>query len=349
MAKKHEKRRGSSGSPVPKPGQTKKMGTEIDLSELIQKIDLGAAKSFIQAIEEKRGETKLLCFVYNDLPPVPTILAPPALMPLEKVLYLMGKVPNLDLFLRCTGGITEVAWRVVSLLREFTDRLGVIVSRIAFSGATHIAIAADELVMTAISVLSSVDPTRRHPLLPKDSNGNPIPTSVEDLKHCIKFIRDQLGDSYPEQDLALIISELFKYIDPLAIGALEQSYNLSKLITKKCLETRNTPLSEEKIKNIVEQLAGKYYSHSFQISRSEVETDLGLPVTRPDPDLSELIEDLGDSYLKHFNTIVEIEAGNSKAFFRVGGVIQTAEGGWAIGQVFTQEGKVLGDSWLEFN
>lgn len=348
MDKKSKSRHKAGSSPQPIKGQGRVISMQIDFPELLKKRKLGTAKPLIEAIEKKRG-TMLLCLVYNNLLPAPTSLTPSMLMPLEHTLSHLGKVPKLDLFLRCTGGITEVPWRIVSLLREFSEKLGVIVSRIALSGATHIAIAADELVMTPFSVLSSVDPTRNHPLLPKDAENRPIPTSVEHLKQCIKFISEQLGESYPQQNLALIISELFKYINPLAIGALEQSYNLSKLITKKSLKTRKEPLNEAQIEKIVKQLAGEYYSHSFQISRSEVESDLELPVTKPDADLSRLISDLDTHYTEQFNKIEKVSAPDAEPLFRVGGVIQVADSGWAIVQILKQDGKVITDPWIKFN
>ena len=317
------------------------------MAAMMQQWQIAAARPLIQKIEKKRG-ARLLCLVYNEMPPAPTMLTPAALVPLEQILSSMGKVDKLDVFLRCTGGVTEVPWRVVSLLREFTTTLGVIVSRIALSGATHIAIAADELIMTPFSVLGSVDPTRNHPLLPKNAEGNSIPTSVEDLKHCIQFIKDQLGDSYFNQNLALIISELFKYIDPLAIGALEQSYNLSKLITRKSLKSRKEELSEEQIEKIVEQLAGKYFSHSFLISRNEVESDLGLPVIRPDDELLGLITQLEGHYLKEFNREAQTTQGKPEPLFRVGGVMQVIDRGWVIAQVYLQNGQTIADPWMDF-
>jgi hypothetical protein len=348
MDKKLKSRHKAGSSPQPIKGQGRVISMQIDFPESLKKRNLGAAKPLIEAIEKKRG-TRLLCLVYNNSPPAPTMLTPLMLMPLEHTLSHLGKVPNLDLFLRCTGGITEVPWRIVSLLREFSDKLGVIVSRVALSGATHIAIAADELLMTPFSVLSSVDPTRNHPLLPKDAENRPIPTSVEHLKHCIRFISEQLGESYPQQDLALIISELFKYINPLAIGALEQSYNLSKLITEKSLKTRKESLNKDQIKKIVDKLAGEYCSHSFQISRSEVESDLKLPVTKPDAELSDLISDLDNYYTEQFKKIEQVSAPNVEPLFRVGGVIQVADSGWAIVQILKQDGKVITDPWIEFN
>lgn len=341
MAKKPHK------SPAPPSQAVRQM--PINLLELLQQWNLGAAKPIIEDIERKRG-TKLVCLMYNEAPPVPTMLTPAALAPFEQMLVQIGEIPRLDLFMRCTGGITEVPWRVVSLLREFaTEKLSVIVSRIALSGATHIAIAADELVMTPFAVISSVDPTRNHPLLPKDAEGKPIPTSVEHLKHCIEFIRDQLAESYPNQNLALIISELFRYINPLAIGALEQSYKLSRLITSKCLKTRRQPLTDEHVEQIVDQLAGKYFSHTFLISRSEVESDLGLPVTRPDPELCKLISALENHYSQQFQKVVQAIPPNAEPLFRVGGIMQTSEKGWAIATVFHPDGRVIIDTWAPFN
>ncbi|MFH1625776.1 MAG: hypothetical protein ABID54_11575, partial [Pseudomonadota bacterium] len=234
---------------------------QIDVASLVQAFNLGSARPIIESLEAKRPGSKLLPIVINDTQPVPSMLTPAALMPLGNILSPLGKIPQIDVFLRSTGGVTEVPWRMVTMLREFTDKLAVIVPSIALSGATHIAIAADELVMSPFAVLGSVDPTRNHPLLPKDAQGKPIPISVEDLKHCIKLIREQLGESYPQQNLALIISELFKYINPLALGALEQSYNLAKLITRKCLKSRKQPFTDEHIEVVVEQLAGGYFSH----------------------------------------------------------------------------------------
>lgn len=215
-----------------------------------------------------------------------------AVRPLYEVLEPMGHQDRLTLFLRSTGGIAEVPWKIVSLLREYAKHLTIIVPDIAHSGATHITLAADTLIMTELATLSSVDPTRRHPLLPKDKEDNPIPMSVQDLKHCVEFIKGQLGKDYSGAEIAAIIGELFNHVHPLALGAIEQSAELSKLVTRKVLATRQQALSPEQVEKIVEQLAGKYYSHVFPISRTDVERDLGLKVTAPSGSLKAAMEAL---------------------------------------------------------
>jgi hypothetical protein len=324
----------------------------VTQQSMLAQLGIADAAPLIAAIELKRG-TRVICLVYNEVGPFASALAFPVISAFENVLSTMGKVPKLDLLLRTTGGMTEVPWRIVSLLREFTDELGVIVSRIALSAGCHIAMGADDLVMGPFSVLGSVDPTRQHQLLPQDpKTREPIPTSVQDLKHCIQFVREQLGDSYPQQNLALIISELFKYINPLALGALEQSYNLSRLITQKVLKTHRTQLPEEQVKKIVDILSGLYFSHSFLISRAEIETDLGLKITRPDDELGELVGNYENYYLAEFQKLLPA-APNSADKTHIGGFLETTGGGWGIIQLIThdkttQADKVTSDPWIKF-
>lgn len=330
----------------PQPRQ-KRTAVAIDPAAYVAQFHLGSdSVPLLQAIEKKRG-SRVLCLVYSETP-FNMMLAPPSIRPLEEVLRPLGRVDKLDVFLRSTGGVAEVPWRIVSLLREFCDQLGVIVPRFALSGATHIAIAADDLVMTPFSVLGSVDPTRSHPLLPKDAGGNPIPTSVQDLRHLIQFVRNQLDASYPEQNLALIFSELFKYVDPLAIGALEQSYNLARLITQKVLGTRRTLLDKQAIDGIVDRLSGGYFSHAFPISRVEVESDLKLPVTRPDEELESLIHNLDHYYDATFSRVVSIGSGNQDTRVRPGGFIETTSAGWFIAVITSAQDELIADCWVPF-
>ncbi len=349
MVKKHKKTKGAGGKPHPKEGKGPMVQVTFNVPELLKNWDFSGAKPIIEAIEKERG-SRLICLVYNDSPPVPSAIAPPVLGRLKRILSHLGKVDKIDIFLRSTGGRTEIPWRIVSLLREFTsDTIGVIVGDMALSGATHIAIAADELIMTAFSVISSVDPTRQHPLLPKNDKGQPIPTSVEDLKHCIRFIQEQLGESYHKQDLAVIISELFKYVDPLAIGALEQSYKLSRLITEKCLSSRKNPPNDEQVEKIVDKLSGGYFSHTFLISRAEIESDLGLPVVKPNEKLTDLIFKLNDYYLTQFNKTVLADQKTPGVLFRLGGFVQLMDMGSVIGTIFREDGQLISDPWLDFN
>lgn len=319
----------------------------VNLADLWQQMNAANPTALITALEQSRN-SRVLCLTYNDTLAVHAQLSFAVIPPFEQALRDIGHAPKLDVFLRCFGGMAEIPWRLVSLLREFTDELGIIVSKYALSGGCHIAIAGDELLMTPFSALGSVDPTRNHPLLPQGADGKPIPTSVQDLKHCVEFISAQLGDKHNSQDLAQIISELFKYINPLALGALEQSYSLARLITKKILKMRRTPLDKEAIEKIVEVLSGEYCSHSFLISRADVEGDLGLSVLKPDNALTGLIEQLGDFYDTQFQLNRQIAPPNTAPFVRAGAFINTVNLGFVQTQLVDGGGELKADPWQKY-
>jgi len=267
---------------------------------------------------------------------------------LEKI----GKSKRIDLLLRSSGGIAEVPWRIVSLIREYCDSFGVIVPEMALSGATHIAIAADELVLSELSMLGSVDPTRLHPLLPKDKDQNPIPISVQDLKHCIRFIKEQLGvrekiKKEEKKDLSIIIAELFKHVHPLAVGAIEQSYQLANLITRKVLETRVEKLSKSQVSNIENILGEKYFSHSFPICRKDVKNDLGLPVIEPDNELKQIMSDLHISYLKEFAKQINLAQQNQPPLhFKYIGFLDSIYSRKALCAIIGPDNQLINKSWV---
>lgn len=268
-----------------------------------------------------------------------------AVRPFHEVLESVGKQERLTLVLRSTGGITEVPWKLVSLLREYTKHLAIAVPDIAHSGATHITLAADTLMMTERATLSSVDPTRRHPLLPQDKEGNPIPMSVQDLKHCVEFIKGQLGKDYSGAEIATIIGELFNHVHPLALGAIEQSAELSKLVTRKVLATRQEALPAEQVEKIVEQLAGKYFSHVFPISRSDVEGDLGLKVVSPSASLKAAMETLLGYYERENIQVGEGKLNNIAVRFMRSVFIESPNLRKVCYAFISPNGEVIGDHW----
>ena len=271
---------------------------------------------------------------------------------LFEILGGVDKSKKIDLILRSTGGIAEVPWRIVSLIREYCDTFGVIVPEMALSGATHIAIAADELVLSELSTLSSVDPTRMHHLLPKDKNQNPVPVSVQDLKHCILFIKEQLGieediKTEEKRDLSNIIAELFKHIHPLSVGAIEQSYQLSKLITRKVLGTRKEKLNQAHIEKIEKILGEEYFSHSFPICRKDVKNDLELPVIEPSPELKEKMWDLHLYYMKEFDKSKSIAQQNQPPFqFKYVGFLDTIYTRRALCAIIDPNNRPILGSWV---
>ncbi len=73
-------------------------GLQIDMNSLVQAFNLGSARPIIESLETKRPGSKLLVIVYNDMPPAPSMFAPPALRPLMNILSFVGKIA---VFLNC--------------------------------------------------------------------------------------------------------------------------------------------------------------------------------------------------------------------------------------------------------
>lgn len=229
-------------------------------------------------------------------------LSEAAVVPLFDQLETIGHVPRLDLFLSTRGGDTEAPWRVVSLVREYCDHFAVVIPHRAMSAGTLVALGADEIVMTPLSALGPIDPSRSHPLLPSVQGAKePEPISVQDMRHAMEFVRRPSGAGseipYTPEAMAQIFAALFDKIHPLAIGAIQQTYALAKLVARMCLETHMDPAKDRaQIDAIVDRLCDDYKSHSFQITRKEA-VAIGLPVTAASPEIQKAINDLWKLYM----------------------------------------------------
>ncbi len=292
--------------------------------------------ALIRAIEAERG-SRVLSYVMAE----GTIIADDAVLPIYQRLAALGRRPRLDLYLVSRGGITEVCWKIITLLREFTDHLGLIVPYRAHSGATLIALGADEIVMGPMSELGATDPARAHFLLPGGADGQPAPVSVEDLRRCIEFIRREGGGH------ADFVTALFNYIHPLAIGALEQSHALVERIARKALATHwDAEARAADIERVVGTLNGRLHSHTYPLGRVEARDDLGLPVLDASPSLWGRMWTLYERYQAGFGTalpgatpdtrrravcVIETTDGMAGAFQvlrAANGVEQIVGGGW---------------------
>jgi hypothetical protein len=325
--------------------QAQPQAFNINVAQLFAANKPGGSKALLNDLASKRDNASVLAIVLIDFLPMNPMLAGDIVRYLEPLVSELGKVKKLSLVLRSTGGVAEIPWRIVSLLRCFCEEFEVIVPRVAMSGATHISIGADNLVMTPFSALGSVDPTRNHPLLPRDPQGNPTPASVQDLRHCLEFLKKNVPEKEP---FGPLVAQLFSNVHPLAIGAIEQSYELSRLITRKVLGTRKKKLKPEHVEEIVERLAGRYFSHGYPISRAEVEADLNLPITKADPgdELFAAIEKLNDYYNGIFDKQVPVGPAPVPLTFRITGFVETATSRNILCQVFGPDGRPLAGDWI---
>jgi hypothetical protein len=265
--------------------------------------DKAQLDSLLQKIETHRGRP---CLVYWTGPFAKVSVVVDVSL-FDQLCALRGTRPTiesgLDLILNTNGGDAEAPWRIISMIREYTSTLNVLLPYRALSAGTTMALGADEIVMTPLSVLGPTDPSRTHPLLPRrEGASEPEAISVQDMRHAMQFIRETGAPQgtrveYTPDALASIFAALFDKIHPLAIGAIEQSYALAKLVSRRCLETHMTQEGDnERISAIVDRLCDDYKSHGYQIGRREAKA-IGLKVVEADGQTEALLTELLKFYL----------------------------------------------------
>lgn len=305
----------------------------------------------LQQIETQRN-SKVLTYVLNP----GAGIADDVVEHLYGHLRRLGHQPRLDLYLSSMGGATEVPWRIVSLIREFTDHFAVLLPYRAASAATHISLGADEIVMTEIAQLGPVDPSRQHPLLPTDPFGpagqpaQPLSISVQDLRHFIKFVEKEGEDEgVKPEDASAIYVELMRHVHPLVIGAMEQSYALAKLITKNMLSLHMDPVTDaDDIARLADHLSDDFKSHVYPINRREAR-EMGLKVEDTTEPLRDAMWALYEFYRDNTPTLPNQKMPN------IGGVVSLqpiayveSTAGSVVGcaAVSPTDSKTVGTAWV---
>jgi len=258
-------------------------------------------KELIKKIEEQR-KSKVITYITSDRQgPVNARIAMDVVPIISKQLQKIGKVENIDLFLYSSGGDTMVPWRLVSMIREYCDKFSVIIPYKAHSAATMISLGADEIVMSDLSEISPIDPSTANVFNPADPTNpqNKIPISVEDVMAYFDLAKNKFGIKNDEE-LAKIFNKFVEsnpQIHPLALGNINRTHNLIRILAKRLLKSHKTPMKEDETDKIVDYFTEKLYSHQYFIGRKEAKEDLGLKnVVSADEALTKAMTELYEAY-----------------------------------------------------
>ncbi len=194
--------------------------------------------------------------------------------------------PKLGLFLKSDGGNPEAALRLVHLLRNQFERLILLAPFECASAATMVALGANEIHMGPTSYLTAVDSSLKHDLSPVDQNNYTVSVSQDEVMRILRLWREQRRNDNP-------FPEIYKYLHPLVLGALDRSSSLSMRI---CQELLGYHIQEpSKARRISRALNYQYPSHSYPITAREARR-LGLNVRDLDPVAETLLRDLNHVY-----------------------------------------------------
>jgi len=205
---------------------------------------------------------------------------------------------SVDLFLHSNGGSGTAPWRIVNLIREYTNKFTVIVPHHAFSAATLIALGADHIVMHKMGCLGPIDPSVTNAFNPAhpQNPGQLIPISVEDVSAYFALIKEDIGVPHEDELIKAVIA-LTDKIHPLALGNVQRSHKQSRMIARKLLR-KHMPEQEREheIDMLIENLKSNLFYHGHPISRSEARVDLKLKVEDASAGLEPLVWNLYEEY-----------------------------------------------------
>ncbi len=156
-----------------------------------------------------------------------------------------GPSKPIDFVLHCPGGLALPAEQIAMAIRDNPSKVTVIVPHYAMSGATLVALAADEILMDPHSVLGPLDP---------QIQGVPAPVLIK--------IADMKPIQYAS-DSMLISAEIAK-------KALSRMQAFTTFLLK-------DKMDEARARKVANFLTGGYMTHDTPITAKEAQI-LGLPV-----------------------------------------------------------------------
>jgi hypothetical protein len=208
---------------------------------------------------------------------------------LYELLKKLGPQEIIFLFIKSDGGYVEASLRFVNLIREYCQQVIAVIPLECASAATMIALGADEIQMGPLAYLTAIDSSLTHELSPLDSRDNhKVSVSQDELARIVNLWEKNAKDHHPNP-----YTDIFKYIHPLVIGALNRSSSLSIKICKEILSYHIK--DEAEAEQLSRHLNYDYPSHSYPITAREA-SRIGLKVASLDKQVNDLLLALNQLY-----------------------------------------------------
>ncbi|MEN6518644.1 MAG: hypothetical protein ABFC38_10685 [Methanospirillum sp.] len=228
-------------------------------------------------IEEARSRP-LVTYVTSSRPQAEGVIASDVIPELcRQILAIPRDIKKVDLLIVSRGGDAIVAYRIISLLRERFDEIGVLIPYEAYSAATLLALGANEIVMHPFSNLGPVDP-QLHVVRNLEGRQEKLDFASEDLAHFMDFVSKDVGISDQEQK-ERAFELVAKEVGAVPIGTAKRSSNLTQSLGQKLLQSHMDDHS--KVKTISDVLNKSFFHHGYPVGRKEAK-EIGLSVIIPD-------------------------------------------------------------------
>jgi hypothetical protein len=260
---------------------------------------------------EKELDARLLVLVTGDRQGMETRIAPDVLPLISEHLSHVGLTETLALFLYTPGGDSIAGWGLVNLLRQYCNKLKVLVAFRALSCGTLITLGADEIIMGRHGLLSPIDPSVASPFNPpapgiqQPGRISLLPVSVEDMIGFLDLARKEIGLK-ADDSMVEVLRILAEKVHPLALGAVYRAREQNSSLARRLLLSHSN--NEGKINRIVRQLTQELPTHNYLIGRREASKEVELDVVEPDTEVERLMWDLYKDYEDWLNLTNPVSA-----------------------------------------
>ena len=251
----------------------------------------------IREIEERR-DSKVITYLTSDRPNANAQMQKDVLPLFVNQIRSIEQQSKIDVFMFTHGGDTITAFGLARLLREYADKIGVLIPDCCHSAGTLFALGANEIHMTKGATLSPIDPSITRPLNPAVQM-NPqlppqlIPLSVESVAGYQALVRKEWCADKTE-----LLKVLAEKVHPLALGDVYRTrQQIEMLATQLLKQHRNDKKNIKKIVNILSKNLG---SHDYLIYLSEAKELLGDQIVN-NADIDNLIWALHNDYINEMD------------------------------------------------
>jgi len=254
-------------------------------------------RNIINALE-KKIEARILSVIWGDRQHLETKIAPDILPLVSDLLTRIGSTKQLAIFLYTRGGDSIVGWSLVNLVRQYCDRLIVVVPFRALSCGTLIALGAEEIIMSRHGQLSPIDPSVASPFNPPAPGGPAgqttlLPVSVEDMAGFLDLAKSEVGLK-ADESMVEVLKILAEKVHPLALGAVHRARGQNRELASRMLKRHMD--DQARVNFIVDKLTKELPTHNYLIGRYEAKNDIHLDVTEPKEEIEKLIWSLYKEY-----------------------------------------------------
>jgi len=223
---------------------------------------------------------------------------------LNELFKRRGRCERIGFVIKSGGGVIVSALKIVHLLRQYVDDIVALLPLDCASAATIVALGANRIVMCPTSYLTPIDSSLTHQLSPVDQiNNSRVSVSSDELRRIVELWRKLERDQHPNA-----YQEVFRYIHPLVIGAIDRSMSLSMKICDEVLSYHTN--DKALVAKVSQSLNFDYPSHSYPITSHEAKR-MGLNVDTATPELERQLSQLNLLYSDMAqNTLTDIDPNN---------------------------------------